>query len=216
MKHLFLILMLAFTWSAVSAQRVKFKFPIDYLRQEPSHTLTIPRSTEPQLKFYNNNLYTYNTTELVYQKFAKRPAYAEMSISNDTSTVTFAGTTATVLQDLTVGPKSAEFTMISDSVLQFTGNATGVFRISYSLSMSFTEAANIINGFIQVNGTEAPRSKFRQTITTANTERVNVAVSFIVSLPADALVRLMLQPSTHTSSDDILVYQANINIVQLE
>lgn len=200
---------------SMSAQRVKFKFPVDYLRQEPSASLTIPRSTEPQLKFFSNNLYTYNTVELAYQRFAKVPAYAEMSISNDTSTVTFAGTTATVLQDLTTGPKSG-FTLISDSLLRFDGNATGTFRIEYSASLSFTEAANIVNGFVQVNGSEVTRSRFRQTVTTANTERINVAGSFITTLAPDALVRFMLVPSTHTGSDDILVYQFNLNIVQLE
>ena len=200
---------------SMSAQRVKFKFPVDYLRQEPSASLTIPRSTEPQLKFFSNNLYTYNTVELAYQRFAKVPAYAEMSISNDTSTVSFAGTTATVLQDLTTGPKSG-FTLISDSLLRFDGNATGTFRIEYSASLSFTEAANIVNGFVQVNGSEVTRSRFRQTVTTANTERINVAGSFITTLAPDALVRFMLVPSTHTGSDDILVYQFNLNIVQLE
>ena len=200
---------------SMSAQRVKFKFPVDYLRQEPSASLTLPRSTEPQLKFFSNNLYTYNTVELAYQRFAKVPAYAEMSISNDTSTVSFAGTTATVLQDLTTGPKSG-FTLISDSLLRFDGNATGTFRIEYSASLSFTEAANIVNGFVQVNGSEVTRSRFRQTVTTANTERINVAGSFITTLAPDALVRFMLVPSTHTGSDDILVYQFNLNIVQLE
>lgn len=215
MKHLFTLMLLTLALS-MSAQRVKFKFPVDYLRQEPSASLTIPRSTEPQLKFFSNNLYTYNTVELAYQRFAKVPAYAEMSISNDTSTVTWAsGTAATVIQDLTVGPIRG-FTMISDSLLRFDGNATGVFRVSYSLSMSFTEAANIINGFIQVNGSEVTRSRFRQTVTTANTERINVAGSFIVSIPADGLVRIMVQPGTHTGSDDLLVYQCNINLVQLE
>lgn len=215
MKHLFLLLMLALTWSTVSAQRVKNRFQVDYLRQTPDAALTVPRANENMLKYYSNNLYAYNTVELAYQRFAKVPAYAEMSISNDTSTITFAGTTATVIQDLTTGPKSG-FTLISDSLLRFDGNATGVFRVSYSASMSFTEAANIINGFVQVNGTEAPRSKFRQTITTASTERVNVAGSFIVSLAPDALIRFMFQPSTHTGSDDLLVYQFNLNIVQLE
>lgn len=214
MKHLFTLMLLTLALS-MSAQRVKFKFPVDYLRQEPSASLTIPRSTEPQLKFFSNNLYTYNTVELAYQRFAKVPAYAEMSISNDTSTVTFAGTTATVLQDLTTGPKSG-FTLISDSLLRFDGNATGTFRIEYSASLSFTEAANIVNGFVQVNGSEVTRSRFRQTVTTANTERINVAGSFITTLAPDALVRFMLVPSTHTGSDDILVYQFNLNIVQLE
>ena len=198
-----------------SAQKVYYKYPVDYTKQEPTHTVTLPSSKDNKLKFYGNNLYLYDNVDLTYRKVAKVPFYAEMSISNDTSTVTFAATTPTVLQDLTAGPISG-FTMISDSLLRYDGNESGVFRVSYSASLSFTEAANILNGYVQVNGVEVTRSRFRQTATTANTERINIAGSFLTTLAPDALLRFMLVPSTHTGSDDILVYQFNLNIVQLK
>lgn len=199
----------------LSAQKVYWKIPVDYLKQEPTHTVTLPGSKDGKLKFYANNLYLYDNVDLTYRKVAKVPFYGEMSISNDTSTVTFAGTTATVLQDLTAGPLSG-FTMVSDSLLRYDGNESGVFRVSYSASLSFTEAANILNGYVQVNGVEVTRSRFRQTATTANTERINIAGSFLTTLAPDALLRFMLVPSTHTGSDDIVVYQFNLNIVQLK
>ena len=217
MRHLFfsVFFMLALVFS-MQAQRVKDRFPVDYLRQEPSKTLTIPKDNENKLKYFGNDLYSYSTVELDYQRYAKVPNYAEMSISNDTSIITWAsGTTAAVIQDLTAGPLRG-FTLVSDSLLKYTGKASGVFRISYNASFSFTEASNIINGFVQVNGSEATRSRFRQTITTASTERENVAGSCIVTLAPNALVRFMFQPSTHTGSDDLNVYQFNLNIVQLE
>lgn len=212
-RILFALSLFAIIFQA-SAQKVYWKIPVDYLKQEPTHTTTIPGAKDSKLKYYSNDLYIYDNSDLVYRKMAKAPYYAEMSISNDTSTVTFAGTTATVLQDLTAGPVSG-FTMVSDSLLRYDGNTSGTFRVEYSASLSFTEAANIINGYVHVNGVEVPRSKFRQTVTTANTERINVAGSFITTLAPDALVRFMLVPSTHTGSDDILVYQFNLNIVQL-
>lgn len=210
-KILFTFSLLVLMAFSMNAQRVYYKHAVDYLKEAPTD---IPSSKTNQLKHYANDLYTYDAVEGTYRKFAKAPWYAEMSISNDTSTVTFAGTTATVLQDLTAGP-IAGFTLVSDSLLRYDGNATGVFRVSYSASLSFTEAANIINGYVQVNGVEATRSRFRQTVTTANTERINIAGSFITSLAPDALLRFMLVPSTHTGSDDILVYQFNLNIVQI-
>lgn len=211
---LFALVLMATVFQA-AAQKIYWRIPVDYLRQEPTHTTTIPGSKDSKLKYYGNKLYNYDNVELVYRKVAMEPSYAEMSISNDTSTVTFAATTPTVLQDLTAGPVSG-FTMISDSLLRFDGKATGVFKVDYSASLSFTEAANIINGYVQVNGAEVTRSRFRQTVTTANSERINVAGSFITSLAPNALVRFMLVPSTHTGSDDILVYQFNLNIVQLK
>ena len=105
--------------------------------------------------------------------------------------------------------------MVSDSVLKYNGTEAKVFRINYSACLSFAEAANIINGYIEVNGTANERTRFRQTITTLTAEREMVSGCALVSLNPGALIRFMFVPSTHTGTDVLTIYQFNLNAVQV-
>lgn len=212
MKKILFLIAFAFAFFNAEAQKIDTRVLLPQSKRAP---VTAPKIADPQVWFNttSGDLYTYRRSTAEWRAVATQPAYAEMSISNDTSTISFAATTAAPIQDLTVGPVSG-FTMVSDSVLQYDGDVAAVFRISYSSSILFAEAANIIRGYVEVNGSESTRTKFRQTMTLV-TENEMVSGTALVMLNPGALVRFMFQPSTHTGTDILTIYQFNLNIVQV-
>lgn len=212
MKKILFLIAFAFAFFSAEAQKIDTRVLLPQSKRAP---ITAPKIADPQVWFNTTtgDLYTYRRSTAEWRTVAAAPAYAEMSISNDTSTISFAATTPAPIQDLTVGQISG-FTMVSDSVLQYDGDVAAVFRISFEASILFAEAANIIRGYVEVNGTEQTRARFRQTMTLV-TENETVAGSALVTLNPGALVRFMFQPSTHTGTDVLTIYQFNLNLVQV-
>lgn len=197
---------------AVNAQQVKNWGMVPYGPVTP----TVKPAVYDYHVFFNttnSDLYTYNRTTKVWGAVAKQLAYGEMSINNDTTSISFAATTAAPVEELTAGQLSG-FTMVGDSALRYDGLAAGKFLVNYSASFSFAEAANIINGYPIINTTSFLRARFRQTAT-LTTDRVNVSGSGILTLTPGQTIRFMFVPSTHTGTDVLTVYEFNLNATQL-
>lgn len=213
MKHIIAILAILaiFTFQA-TAQKVDTRTTIPNSKRIPT---TAPKLWESHLWFNTatSDLYKYDRSTKVWGVMQMTPAHAEMSISNDTSTISFAATTPAPIQDLTSGPISG-FTMISDSLLRFDGLEAKTFQVSYSGSILFAEAANIIRGYVEVNGSASTRTQFRQT-QTLTTENETVGGTALITLNPGALVRFMFVPSAHTGTDILTIYQFNLNLVQV-
>lgn len=212
MKQALFIAILLASFFTATAQKVDRWGQVPYSGRVPTNT---PKFSEAQIWLNTSagDMYTYTRSTGEWNALAKQSSYAEMSISNDTSTISFAATTAAPIQDLTVGPISG-FTMISDSLLRYDGAEAAVFQVGFEASIMFAEAANIIRGYVEVNGTEQTRARFRQT-TTLTTENETVAGSALVTLNPGALIRFMFQPSTHTGTDVLTIYQFNLNLVEI-
>jgi len=210
-KLLFIFSILVFA-ATTQAQKIDFWGQIPYSKQAPRST---PKVYESQFWFNttNSTLYTFNRQTKEWESKANKPQYAEMSISNDTTSISFAATTPAPVEELTAGLMSG-FSMVSDSALRYDGLAAGTFTINYSFSVSFAEAANILNGYPVINTTPVLRSKFRQTAT-LTTDRVQVSGTGIISLTPGQTVRFLFFPSTHTGTDVLTIYEANVNLVQL-
>lgn len=174
-----------------------------------------PKVAESQLWYSTNesSLYNYNRLTARWEAFANKSSYGEMSISNDTSTISFTNTTALPIQDLTAGPLSG-FSMVSDSVLRYDGYEARTFSVNYSATIQFAEAANIIIGYVEVNGTANQRTKFRQT-QTLTTENETVGGTALITLQPGALIRFMFAPSAHTGTDILTIFQFNLNLVEV-
>lgn len=202
----------AFAFFNAEAQKIDTRVLVPQSKRAP---ITAPKIADPQVWFNTTtgDLYTYRRSTAEWRTVANTPSYAEMSISNDTSTISFAATTAAPIQDLTVGPISG-FTMVSDSVLQYDGDVAAVFRVNYSATILFAEAANLIRGYVEVNGTQDTRTAFRQT-TTLTTENETVGGTALITLNPGALVRFMFFPSTHTGTDVLTIPNFNLNLVQV-
>lgn len=206
---LFAFLLLAFF--TAEAQKVYSYWPVKYGREDARST---PRVGENHLWFNTNNgLQAYNREEEAWEDVSTQAAYAEMSISADTSTISFTNTTAQPIQDLTAGPMLG-FTRVSDSLLRYDGAETAVFSVNYSAVIGFAEAANLIRGYVDINGSQATRTAFRQTVT-LTTEFENVGGTALVSLSPGALIRFMFFPSTHTGTDVLTIPNFNINFQEV-
>ena len=209
MKKAFFLIFFALSFFTLEAQKVYRTFETKYGKGDPVFS---PRENENHQWFNttNSKFSLYNRTEAAWEHVSTKADYAEMSISNDTSTISFAATTPAVLQDLTAGPISG-FTMISDSLLRYDGLETAVFSVSYSSSISFAEAAGLINMYVEVNGTENKRTHVRQS-TTLTTEKESISNSALISLSPGALVRVMVVPATHTGTDIFTAFEFNLNL----
>lgn len=194
-----------------TAQKVSARLPVDYSTRVPSNVPTLFK-THLWFNTTNSDLYGYDRTTNEWGAYSKKAAYGEMSISNDTSTFSFTASNAAAIDELTAGQMS-DFSLTTDSTMTYNGAAAGVFRINYSASFSFAEAV-IMTGYIQINSTAILRSRFRQTVTTLTTERLNVAGSCIVTLSPGDVIKFMFK-SAHTGTDVLTVYEFNLNAEQI-
>lgn len=211
-KFFLIVAMFFCLMSAAEAQKTYNIWPIKYGRAVPSFT---PRLNENHT-WYNttrSRLSLYNRISEEWEDVSTKASYAEMSISNDTSTISFTNTTALPIEDLTAGPMSG-FTRVSDSLLRYDGAETAVFRVSYSATIGFAEAANLIRGYVDINGSQATRTAFRQTVT-LTTEFQNVGGTALVSLAPGSLIRFMFFPSTHTGTDVLTIPNFNLNFTEV-
>jgi len=214
MKKIFLFLAfaLSFLINDATAQVVNRTLPTSYSTRVPTNT---PSLTQSHLWFHTgaSTLYGYDRATSEWAPYSKQAAYGEISISSDTATLSFTGTTPAAIDELTTG-LLRDFSFTNDSTLTYDGAAAGVFHISYSTSFSFAEAG-IMNGYIKVGSTAVTRSKFRQSVTTATSERVNAAGSCIVNLSPGDIIRFVFAPSSHTGTDVLTVYEMNLNARQI-
>lgn len=212
MKKILFLAFFAFAFFTAEAQSPLRWGMIPYGKVVPTSN---PKVADSQMWYNtaNSTMYHYNRITARWEPMASKASYGEMSIANDTSTISFAATTAAPIQDLTAGPLSG-FSMVSDSVLKYDGYETRVFRVSYSATISFAEAANLIRGYVEVNGTQSTRTAFRQT-TTLTTENETVGGTALLSLAPGALIRFMFFPSTHTGTDVLTIPNFNLNIEEV-
>ena len=211
MKHLIFFFLL-FSFS-ISAQKIDRWGPIPYSKQVPTKT---PKVTDSQV-WYN----TTNSTFSIYDRTNAEwddlqttgISYGEMSISNDTTSLSFAATTALPVEELTVGLIEG-FTMLSDSALRWDG-ATANFMLHYHASVSFAEAANILNAYPVIGTTPVYRARSRQTAT-LTADRVNLSGSSLITLTQGQTVRLMFVPSAHTGTDALTIYECGLSLTQLK
>lgn len=211
MKHLiFFFLLFSF---ALSAQKIDRWGPIPYSKQVPTKT---PKVTDSQV-WYNTNTSTFSIYDRANAEWDDLQttgiSYGEMSISNDTTSLSFAATTALPVEELTVGLIDG-FTMLSDSALRWDG-ATAKFLLHYHATVSFAEAANILNAYPVIGTTPVYRARSRQTAT-LTADRVNLSGSSLITLTEGQTVRLMLVPSTHTGTDALTVYECGLSLTQLK
>lgn len=214
MKHLIFFFLL-FSVS-LSAQKIDRWGPIPYSKQAPTKT---PKVTDSQV-WYNTTTSKFSTYDranaewdIVATAQDIETSYAEMSISNDTTTLSFAATTALPVEELTVGLIEG-FTMLSDSALRWDG-ATANFLLHYHATVSFAEAANILNAYPVIGTTPVYRARSRQTATLVG-DRVNLSGSSLITLTTGQTVRLMMVPSAHTGTDALTIFECGLNLTQLK
>lgn len=211
MKKLIFLFCLMLSFFA-QAQRITRILPVPYSTRVPSN---VPKAADSRLWFNttNSKLYGFDWDTQEWAPYSKEAAYGEISISNDTSTLSYAGTTPAAIGGLTSGPLS-DFSITNDSTLTYDGAAAGLFRISYTASISFGEAG-IMTGYVKVGSTILYRTRFRQTVTTATTERLNVMGSCLYTLNPGDIIRVVFAPGTHTGTDVLTVYELNLNLEQV-
>lgn len=215
MKKILFLIAFSLSFLSVEAQKVDALHPVKYSKKDP---VVAPKSWEGHLWFNTttSHLFKYNRTEKNWEDEDQwlGLSYGEMSIANDTSTISFTNTTALPIQDLTAGPLK-NFTMVSDSVLQYDGARTAVFSVNYSAVISFAEAANLVRGYVEIDGSQNTRTAFRQTMT-LTTENETVGGTALVSLAPGALIRFMFFPGTHTGTDVLTIPNFNLNLTEVK
>lgn len=198
--------------TVVEAQKISRWGMIPYSTQIPTGKPTL---IESQVWFCTTTglLYTYNRSTAAWESVANKARYAEYSISNDTTSISFAATTPAPVEELTAGPLNG-FSMVSDSALLYNGLTAGTFLLNYSASVSFAEAANILNGYPLIGTTPVLRAKFRQTAA-LTTDRVQVSGTALITLTPGQTVRFAFFPTTHTGTDVLTIYEFNLNLTEI-
>lgn len=212
MKQTFFLFLFALFATVLTAQKVDFRLPFSYSKQNPVQVPTASKSA-----FWYNTatgvLWRYDKTAAAWVEYQSR-AYAEMGISNDTLSISFAGTTADTLEGFTSGSLSG-FTHNSEGgVLTYSGPHTKTFLVSYSASFTFAEAVPVW-AYIQVSGTAKLLSRTRALPATAG-NTVNVAGQTIVTLTTGQTVALFFVPTAHTGTDALTVYEGNVTLTEIE
>lgn len=201
--------------AALQAQKINWLHTVPHSASDPS-TTNKPTAAKPHLwvNTTDGTAHVYNRETKAWSELQTTAAsYGEMYIA-DTCALSFAATTALPLERLTAGVLSSDFTMVSDSVLKYTGTATKVFKADFSASLSFSEANNILSGYFIIGSTAQTKSRFKLTATTIN-ERYVVSGTALISLSTNDTVRLMFVPSTHSGTDIITVRDGNINLTEV-
>lgn len=212
MKQTLFLLIFCFCALFASAQKIDFKQPISYSKVNPSKVPTASQS-----HFWYNTatgvLWRYDKAETAWVEYQSR-AYAEMGISNDTLSISFAATTPDTLEGMTAGNLSG-FTLNSDGdLLTYTGATTKKFLLTYSASFTFAEAVPVW-AYIVKSGTVQYMSRTRVLPATAG-NTVNVSGTSIVSLSQGQTIALFFVPTTHSGTDALTVYEANVSLVEIE
>lgn len=148
----------------------------------------------------------------VYANAKADGAYGEMSIDDtDRDTITFAATTPAKSTDWTSGTLSG-FTYATGR-LTYSGTLPITIKVDGTVSMRFGEAVNV-SGWVYKNGSALADSKFTQEFLTAG-DFNNVKVSCITTLTSGQYIELFFAPAAHTGSDDLIIENANLNIIKI-
>lgn len=213
MKQILFLLIFCFAALFATAQKVNYRLPISYSTVNPSIVPTASKS----VFWYNTatrTLWHYDRTPgvVAWVEYNSR-AYAEVGISNDTLSISFAGTTADTLEGMTAGSVSG-FTVNADGLLVYSGPHTKKFLATYSASFTFAEAVPVWAYLVQ-SGTSKLLSRTRALPATAG-NTVNVSGQTILTLTTGQTVSLFFVPTAHTGTDALTVYEANISLVEIE
>ena len=139
-------------------------------------------------------------------------AYGEMSIDDtDRDTISFAATTPAKSTDWTTGTVSG-FTYATGR-LTYSGTLPITIKIDCSASIRFAEAVNV-SGWIYKSGSALADSKFTQEFLTAG-DFNNVNLSCITTLTEGQYIELFFAPAAHTGTDELIIDNANLNIVKI-
>lgn len=158
-------------------------------------------------------LYKWNKSSAHWEDYNSQD-YAELGISNDTLSISFAGTTPDTLLGMT-STNLQGFTLSSDGgVLTYTGDRTKTFLLSYSTSFTFAEAS-VMFAYIVKNGAIIYPTRTRNLGATAG-NMVNSAGNAIFSISPGQTLSLFFVPGTHTGTDALTVYETNIIISELK
>lgn len=148
----------------------------------------------------------------VYANAKADGAYGEMSIDDtDRDTITFAATTPAKSTDWTAGTL-ANFTYATGR-LTYSGTLPITIKVDGAISIRFGEAVNV-SGWVYKNGSALADSKFTQEFLTAG-DFNNVKVSCLTTLTAGQYIELFFAPAAHTGSDDLIIENANFNIIKI-
>lgn len=212
MKQALLFILFALSTLFVSAQKVDYRLPISYSKVNPS---LVPSASKSAF-WYNTAtgvLWRYDKTAAAWTEYQSR-AYAEMGISNDTLSISFAATTADTLEGLTSGSLSGFTHNTEGGVLTYTGVHTKKFLLNYSASFTFAEAVPVWAYIVQ-SGTAKLLSRTRALPATAG-NTVSVSGQTILTLTTGQTVSLFFVPTAHTGTDALTVYEANVTLTEIE
>jgi hypothetical protein len=140
------------------------------------------------------------------------PAYGEASIFGSQTLAFLAGSTS---YDTLSGYTSGELSgfLLVGGALKYTGTDTIKVKVTVSLSLTFAEAGQVFAG-IRQNTTNVTKSRAQQKIDTA-ADVNNIAMTCILTLATNDLIRIELAPSAHTGDDNITVSNCNFNITEI-
>lgn len=212
MKQTLLFVIFSLFVGFVSAQKVGYRLPISYSTVNPS---LVPSASKSAF-WYNTTtgiLWRYDKTAAAWVEYQSR-AYAEMGISNDTLSISFAATTADTLEGFTSGSLSGFSHNSEGGVLTYTGARTKNFLLTYSASFTFAEAVPVWAYIVQ-SGTAKLLSRTRALPATAG-NTVNVSGQTILTLTTGQTVALFFVPTAHTGTDALTVYEGNVTLVEIE
>ena len=212
MKQALFLLIFCFCALFATAQKITSKQPTSYSKVNPAN---VPTASQPNF-WYNTAtgvLWRYDKAEAAWVEYQSR-AYAEMGISNDTLSISFSGTTADTLEGLTSGSLSGFTHNTEGGVLTYTGANTKKFLATYSASFTFAEAVPVW-AYLQQSGSAKLLSRTRALPATAG-NTVNVSGQTILTLTTGQTVSLFFVPTTHSGTDALTVYEANVTLVEIE
>lgn len=208
-KFLALAIFLCLSLTAIG-QAVSFYLPVTYSKYAPTKA---PKSGASNLWFNTSNSCLYRYVKDAGWENLNAPNHAQFGISNDTLSISFAGTTADTLQGMTAGSLSG-FSLSSDGgVLTYNGTRAKTFSLNYSASFTFAEAV-VVSSYLVRSGTIIYPTKTRVLGATAG-NMVSVSGTAIVSLSPGQTLSLFFVPATHTGTDALTVYEANVTLTEL-
>ena len=195
---------------AQGGHTINYFHPIPYTKQNPT---TAPKVSQSKFLYNTETGVLWQYRNGAWTKHNEQ-SYASMVISNDTLSISYAGTTADTLEGMTSGGLS-DFTLDADGgTLTYTGALTKTFKVNYSTSFTFAEAS-VVFAYMVKNGTIVYPTRTRNLPATAG-NMVNSAGQGIITLSTGNTVGLFFVPGTHTGTDVLTVYEANVILEELK
>lgn len=212
MKNILILLFVGFFSAFLNAQKIDYIRGTAYSTSNPTARPTNARPYQLWKNTATGILWVWDNANSVWSR--QNPEYyGEMGIENDTLTLGFAATTADTLEGVTAGLLNG-FALDGDFSIRYTGEKQGRFLLNYSTSFTFAEAGTITS-YVKQNTTIVYKSKRRQIVATAGNNVTSSGNCLLTLQPGDRIL-LFFQPTTHTGSDDLTVYECNVSLTQLK